>query len=95
MVYTLLSEFIDPKMQISTPFRASLGTLPIVVYAILERTAVYQVIGEDKRRVARHDLIFVEERRIRKRPGDQLALLLKEARDRGRNNRLVSEYLKP
>lgn len=93
MIHTLLSEFIDPKMEISIPFLAYLGRIPIVVYAVLEKTAVYQVVGEDNRRVARHDLIFVEERRIRKRPADQLALALKEARERGRANRysLINE----
>lgn len=96
MSHTLLSEFIEEKMEISTPFLATLGIVPIVIYAILERTAVYQVVGEDKRKVARHDLIFVEEKRIRKRPADAIALQLKEARDRGRNNRfLAAEYLRP
>jgi hypothetical protein len=98
-MHTLLTEFIEPKMRISTPFLAYLGQVPVQVFAILERTAIIQIIGEDQRRVVRHDLIFVEEGqgekwKIRKRPADVIELALKEARDRGRmNRRNIEQFL--
>lgn len=96
MVHTMLSEFLNPKWEISTPFRAQLGRVPIVVYAVLERTAVYQIVGEDHRRLARHDFIFVEEKWIRKRPVDEALLKQRQSRERGRLNRLLAkEFLKP
>jgi hypothetical protein len=93
MVHTMLSEFLNPKWEISTPFPALLGRIPITVYAVLERTAVYQVIGEDHRKLVRHDFIFVDERKLRMRPIDEGILKQRESRERGRLNRLLAKEI--
>lgn len=85
----ILSEILTTEYTISTPFSALLGRVPVQVYAVLDRTAVCQIIGEDDRRVIRHDLITVDSDRLRLRPTPLLDQL-KKSRDRGRVNSIKS-----
>lgn len=85
----ILSEILTTEYTISTPFSALLGRVPVQVYAVLDRTAVCQIIGEDDRRVIRHDLITVNPDKLRMRPSPLLDQLRK-SRDRGRVNSIKS-----
>lgn len=85
----ILSEILTTEYTISTPFNALLGRVPVQVYAVLDRTAVCQIIGEDDRRVIRHDLITVDPDKLRARPTPLLDQLRK-SRERGRVNSIKS-----
>lgn len=81
----MLSELLTTEYTLSTPFHALLGRVPVQVFAVLERTAVLQIIGEDDRRVVRHDFITVDPDRLRARP-TPLVDQLHRSRERGRRN---------
>lgn len=81
----ILSEILTTEYVISTPFNALLGRVPVVIYAVLDNTVVLQIIGEDNRRVVRHDLINVDPEKLRARPSPLLDQLHK-SREKGRLN---------
>ena len=101
MLYPLLAELVDPRNEISTPFLAYLGELPCQVFFINERTACIQIIGQEQRKIVRLDFLFVKHpEKLRRRPADEVKLMMKEARDRGRENgrlnkKMVEDYLAP
>jgi hypothetical protein len=87
MVHTLLAELVDPEWEISTPFLAYLGQLPCQVFFVNEKTACIQIIGQDQRRIVRLDLLFIKDpSKLRRRPADEVKLMMKEARYRGRES---------
>lgn len=81
----ILSELLTTEYAISTPFDAYLGRTPVRIYAVLDRTAIIQIPGEDQRRVARHDFITVDPDKLRARPSPLIDRLHK-SRERGREN---------
>ena len=81
----ILSEILTTEYIISTPFNALLGRVPVVIYAILDNTVVLQIIGEDNRRVVRHDFINVDPEKLFARPSPLLDALHK-SREKGRRN---------
>ena len=84
-MHIILSEILTTEYVISTPFNALLGRVPVVVYAVLDNTVVLQIIGEDLRKVVRHDLINVDPDKLRARPSPILDALHK-SREKGRLN---------
>ena len=84
-MHIILSEILTTEYVISTPFNALLGRVPVVVYAVLDNTVVLQIIGEDLRKVVRHDLISVDPDKLRARPSPMLDALHK-SREKGRLN---------
>lgn len=101
MIHTLLAELVNSEEEISTPFLAYFGQLPCQVFYVNERTACIQVIGQDQRRIVRLDLLYVKTpEKLRRRPADEVKRMMKEARDRGRENgrinrKIVEGYLAP
>jgi hypothetical protein len=87
LIHTLLAELVDSQWEISTPFLAYLGELPVQVFYVNERTACIQIIGQDQRKIVRLDLLFIKDpTKLRRRAADEVKLMMKEARDRGREN---------
>jgi len=81
----ILSELLTTEYVISTPFTAYLGRVPIQVYAVLDNTVVYQIIGSDDRKVTRHDFVTVDPETLWARPTPLLDQLHK-SRIKGRMN---------
>lgn len=81
----ILSEVLSTEYAISTPFLALLGMVPVTVYSILDKTVVLQIIGEDDRRVVRHDLVTIDPDRLVARPSP-LVDQLHKSRRQGRLN---------
>jgi hypothetical protein len=94
----ILSEILTTEYALSIPFNALLGRVPVVVYAVLDRTVVLQIIGEDDRRVVRHDLITVDPDKLRARPSplvDQLFRSREQGRENSHKNKSDGELLTP